>query len=71
METPMVAPVAQAFEAYKSKIPGQFKPDKKFYSIVGINRKRFAQLLRGETKMYTEEAKRLANLFEIPVTEIL
>lgn len=66
-----VPPLANVFDAYKAKIPGRFKPDEKFYTLVGINRKRFGQLLRGDARMYTDEAKKLAEVLDVPVTDLL
>lgn len=71
MQTPTLSPLSTVFEAYKAKIPGRFKPDEKFYSLVGINRKRFGQLLRGDTEMLTKEAKKLAEVLNVPVTDLL
>ena len=66
-----LTPLHKAFDAFGAKIPGQFRPDQKFYDLVGINRKRFGQLMRGDTKMFTEEAKRLSDVLEVPVTDLL
>lgn len=71
MKTETVPPLAAALDAFEAKLPGQFRPDKKFYNLVGINRKRFGQLLRGDAKMYTEEAKKLAEVLNVPVTDLL
>lgn len=71
MQTVNIPPLASAFDAYKAKIPGRFKPDEKFYTLVGINRKRFGQLLRGDADMLTKEAKKLAEVLGVPVTDLL
>ncbi len=48
-----------------------FKPDREFYSMVGINRKRFGQIYRGEISPTVTEAKALANYFNVEVTELI
>lgn len=64
-------PVLAAYEAYQDKIGGQFKPDQRFYTKVGINRKRFGQLLRGQKPMFGHEVRALAEFFGVPVTDLL
>ncbi|MBW6536603.1 MAG: helix-turn-helix transcriptional regulator [Mariniphaga sp.] len=48
-----------------------FKPDREFYNMVGINRKRFGQIYRGEISPTVTEAKALANYFQVEVTELI
>lgn len=64
-------PVAVAYDAYQDKIGGQFKPDKRFYTKVGINPKRFGQILRGEKPLFGYEVRALSDFFGIPVTDLL
>lgn len=71
MEIVNKAPVAAAYSAYQDKIGGQFKPDKRFYSKVGINPKRFGQILRGEKPLFGYEARALSDFFGVPVTDLL
>ncbi len=66
-----ITPVASAFHSYQDRIGGQFKPDKRFYDKVGINRKRFGQILRGEKPLFTHEARSLSDFFSVPVTDLL
>ncbi|GAB3992008.1 hypothetical protein GCM10028807_24080 [Spirosoma daeguense] len=63
--------IGVAYTSYQDKIGGQFKPDQRFYSKVGINRKRFGQLLRGEKPVFGYEARALSDFFGIPVTDLL
>lgn len=64
-------PIATAYQAYQDKIGGQFKPDQRFYTKVGINRKRFGQILRGEKPLFIYEVQALSDFFGIPVTDLL
>jgi hypothetical protein len=63
--------VAAAYDAYQDKIGGQFKPDQRFYSKVGINPKRFGQILRGEKPLFGYEVRALSDFFGVPVTDLL
>ena len=71
METTSLNPIASAKKAYEDKIAGHFKPDQRFYDRVGINRKRFGQLLRGEKPLLSHEIRSLADFFGIPATDLL
>ena len=71
MNNTATSPLALVLDAFEAKLPGQFRPDKKFYSLVGINRKRFGQLMRGDKQMYLEEAKKLAEVLQVPITDLL
>jgi len=70
VETTML-PLAKAYSDFQERFGGQFKPDQRFYEKVGINRKRFAQLLRGEKPLFAHEVKALAAFFDIPATDLL
>jgi len=63
--------VASAYNAYQDKIGGQFKPDQRFYQRVGINRKRFGQILRGEKPLFAHEVRSLSDFFGVPATDLL
>ena len=65
------SPVATAYADYTSKIPFRVKPDERFYTSVGINPKRFGQLLRGDAEPLASEIKALATYFGIPPTDLL
>ncbi|AXE18580.1 hypothetical protein DR864_12845 [Runella rosea] len=64
-------PVQDALNKYENRIGGKFKPDERFYGKVGINHKRFAQLVRGEKPLYGFEAKNLASFFEVPLENLI
>jgi transcriptional regulator with XRE-family HTH domain len=49
----------------------KFKPNPEFYQSIGINRKRWAQLYRGEKEPTVPELKRIAHYFNVPVQEFL
>ena len=48
----------------------QFKPNQEFYTQVGINRKRWGQINRGEVMPTITEAKSIADFFHFDVTEL-
>ena len=48
----------------------QFKPNQEFYNKVGINRKRWGQISRGEIDPTITEAKAIADFFHFDVTEL-
>lgn len=60
-------------EVIKNKEHGSyiFKPNRKFYTAVNINQKRFGMIYRGDISPTIEEAKALAEYFEVDVTELL
>lgn len=49
----------------------KFTPDKVFYERTGIGRKRWGMIVRGEKSPTIEEAKKLAEIFELPITELI
>ena len=53
----------------KSNFP--FKPDREFYTIVNINRKRWGQIYRGEISPTIPEVKAIARFFDVPVTDLI
>ena len=48
-----------------------FKSDKIFYKVVGINRKRWGQIYRGDIEPTLSEAKAIAQYFEVDITELI
>lgn len=44
-----------------------FRPSKEFYNSVGINKKRWGQIYRGEKEPILSEVKSISQYFEIPV----
>ncbi|MEZ4904243.1 MAG: hypothetical protein R2822_22070 [Spirosomataceae bacterium] len=65
-QTPLQVIAAQ----HEEKIGLKFAPDKRFYQKIGINSKRFGQLLRGEKTLNVNEAKSLSEFFRVPVTDL-
>jgi hypothetical protein len=63
----METPIQRILSQYENQIGGKFKPDKRFYEKVGINHKRFAQLVRGEKVPLLDEADRLSEFFNVPL----
>lgn len=59
-----------ALDQYEDSIGGKFKPDDRFYSKVGVNPKRFGQLLRGEKPIYGHEARSLSLFFKVSLDEM-
>jgi len=66
----METPVQKALMQYEDSIGGRFKPDTRFYTKVGINPKRFGQLLRGDKQVMGFEAKKLSDFFKIPLESL-
>lgn len=65
-QTPISTTIAQ----YEDRICGKFKPDKRFYETVGINSKRFYQLVRGEKEPVASELVNLSKFFSVPLTTL-
>ncbi|WP_138993478.1 hypothetical protein [Larkinella sp. C7] len=63
--------VKGALEGYENRIGGRFKPDNRFYQKVGINQKRFGQLVRGEKPILGFEARNLSNFFGVTLESLL
>lgn len=63
--------VKGALEGYENRIGGRFKPDSRFYQKVGINQKRFGQLLRGEKPILGFEARNLSQFFEVSLESLI
>lgn len=61
----------QAITAYEVKIKTKFRPNRQFYEYVGINQKRFGDIVRNNGKMNVAELISLAKFFEIPVSDLL
>ena len=69
-QTAQQTALPNAIERYSERIGFDFKPNKRFYDNVGINPKRYAQILRGEKRPTIDEARALANFFGIDVNRI-
>lgn len=63
--------IKEAMQGYENRIGGRFKPDSRFYQKVGINQKRFGQLLRGEKPILGFEARNLSQFFEVPLESLI
>ncbi len=64
--------IKKAVIDYETRIGSPFKPTKEmFYRKVGINQKRYGQLLRGEKDPMITELKNLSNFFQIPINELI
>lgn len=71
MRTEARTPIASAYDAYQQRVGMMIRPNSQFYERIGINRKRFAQLLRGEKSPTTDEIRELAKFFQINVTDLI
>lgn len=49
----------------------RFKPNMSFFKEIGINRKRFYQILKKETDPTVQELKQIANFFKVPINELI
>jgi hypothetical protein len=63
----MESQLGNALTQFENRIGGKFKPDKRFYNQVGVNQKRFGQLIRGEKPIYGYEARNLSEFFSVPL----
>ncbi|WP_342084790.1 hypothetical protein [Dyadobacter sp. OTU695] len=66
-----ITPIELAMRKYEERICGKFRPDRRFYLKVGINQKRFGQLMRQEKPIYLFEAQRLSDFFGVPLADIV
>lgn len=48
-----------------------FKPDRDFYRRVNINQKRWGLIVKGQLSPTVDEAKSIAEFFEIEVAELI
>jgi hypothetical protein len=60
----------KGIKKFELKIYGKFKPDKRFYEKVGINRIRFGQLLKAQKPMFVFEGLALSAFFDIPLEDL-
>lgn len=63
--------LARAIEIYEGKIKTKFKPNREFYNYVGINQKRFGEVVRNNDKLIVRELLSLAKFFEVSVLDLL
>lgn len=69
-QTPNQTALQAAVEQYSERIGIGFRPDARFYSKVGINRKRYAQLYRAEKRPTIDEARALATFFSVSIEQL-
>lgn len=67
MTTITQTPLKQAITTFEDKHLTEFKPKRRFYEHVQINRIRFWQLVEGAKVPDVNEARRLSDYFNIPV----
>lgn len=67
----MQTQLSKALQQYEHRIKGKFKPDRRFYTTVSINQKRFGQLVRGESELKRSEIISLSDFFSLPKTYFL
>ena len=48
-----------------------FKPDLEFYQTIGINRKRWGQIYRGDIEPTISDAKAIADYFEFELIDLI
>lgn len=65
MKSPQNTPLATAIAAQATRPGFKFAPDAAFYLFVGINRKRFGALVRGEAEITGREAVILGKYFGV------
>ena len=60
----------KALNEYSESIGGSWKPNEKTYERVGVKKKRFWQLVRGEKRPTIDEARALSSLFKVRITDL-
>lgn len=69
-QTIPITALQKALNQYKESIGGSWKPNEKTYERVGVKKKRFWQLVRGEKRPTIDEARSLSELFKVPLSEL-
>lgn len=49
----------------------KFSPSPDFYKVIGINRRRWGQVFRGEIDPTVGEVNRIAQYFDVPVMSLI
>ena len=49
----------------------KFRPGNEFYKRIGINKKRFWQLIRNDKPATIDEIKIISDLFNVEITELI
>lgn len=69
------APIGQLVNRFETQTNLVFKPHHTFYERVGINRFRFAQLVRGDKRPDSKELREIIDyfnqFFEVKATDLL
>lgn len=60
----------KALTQYGKSIGGSWKPNEQTYQLIGVKKKRFWQLVRGEKRPTIDEARALSELFNVPITDL-
>lgn len=60
----------RALNQYGENIGGSWKPNENTYKLIGVKKKRFWQLVRGEKRPSIDEARALSKLFSVPVSDL-
>lgn len=55
----------------KEKENFPFKPDRQFYRRVNINQKRWGLIIKGQLSPTVDEAKSIAEFFDVKITELI
>lgn len=64
-------PISRAIEGFETQIGLSVKFDKKFYNRTGINQKRWGMLRDGKLKPNSDEIKSIAQVFNVPVADLI
>lgn len=72
METQAISntPLQKALKQHEQSVGGSWKPNESTYERIGVKKKRFWQLVRGEKRPTIDEARALSELFHVPLTEL-
>lgn len=60
----------KAINQYEQSIGGSWKPNESTYERVGVKKKRFWQLVRGEKRPTIDEARALSELFNVSISDL-
>lgn len=55
----------------RESVAFRFRPKRDFYVKVGINRKRWGMIYRGEIEPVVSELQRIAEFFKVDVTDLM
>ncbi len=69
-QTIPITALQRALNQYSESMGGSWKPNEKTYERVGVKKKRFWQLVRGEKRPTIDEARALSSLFNVQITDL-